>query len=62
MDGTMIHIRKEGWKELKVGCVFEVGSRVDRDPYIKKEIQLGCAVNNKYVAHLGGPETFGRQI
>ena len=24
MDGTMINIRGEGWKELKVGCIFEV--------------------------------------
>ena len=24
MDGTMMHIRQEGWKELKVGTVFEV--------------------------------------
>jgi len=24
MDGTMIHIREEGWKELKVGCVFDI--------------------------------------
>jgi hypothetical protein len=22
MDGTMIHIREEGWKELNMGCVF----------------------------------------
>ena len=27
MDGTMIHIRKEGWKELKVGDVFEIKVR-----------------------------------
>lgn len=24
MDGGMIHIRGEGWKEVKVGCVFDV--------------------------------------
>ncbi|MEA3459297.1 MAG: hypothetical protein U9R11_01225 [Chloroflexota bacterium] len=24
MDGSMVHIREEGWKELKVGCVFGV--------------------------------------
>jgi hypothetical protein len=62
MDGTMIHIRTEGWKELKVGCVFEIGSRIERDPQTKETLQLGSAVNNSYVAHLGGPETFGRQI
>ena len=24
MDGTMVHIRDEGWKELKVGCSFDI--------------------------------------
>jgi hypothetical protein len=24
MDGTTIYVRDEGWKELKVGCSFEV--------------------------------------
>ncbi len=62
MDGTMIHICTEGWKELKVGCVFEIGSRVEKDPLTKEEIQLGSAIHNTYTAHLGGPENFGRQI
>ena len=62
MDGTLIHIGCEGWKELKVGCVFEIGSRIEKDPLTKEEIQLGSAVNNTYTAHLGGPEPFGRQI
>jgi len=62
MDGTMVHIRTEGWKEMKVGCVFEISSRVEKDPQTKEEVQLGSAINNTYVAHLGGPEYFGRQI
>jgi hypothetical protein len=62
MDGSMIHIRTEGWKELKVGCVFEIGSRVEKDPQTQEMLPLGSAVNNTYVAHLGGPEPFGRQI
>jgi hypothetical protein len=24
MDGAMVHLREEGWKELKIGCVFEI--------------------------------------
>jgi hypothetical protein len=24
MDGTMVYILNEGWKELKVGCGFEI--------------------------------------
>lgn len=62
MDGTMVHIREEGWKELKTGCVFEIGSRLQFDVHTQEEIELGSAVNNSYVAHLGGPETFGRQM
>jgi len=62
MDGTMLHVVGEGWKELKVGCVFEIGSRIEPDPQTKEVVQLGSAVNNSYVAHLGAPETFGRQV
>jgi hypothetical protein len=62
MDGAMIHIRKEGWKELKVGCVFEIATRKAIDPKTKEEVDLGSAVNNTYVAHLGGPGVFGRQL
>ncbi len=24
MDGAMVNVRGEGWKEAKIGCVFEV--------------------------------------
>jgi hypothetical protein len=62
MDGTMIHIRSEGWKELKVGSVFEIGTRIVIDPETKEEIPLGSAIENTYVAHLGDPQAFGHQI
>jgi hypothetical protein len=62
MDGTMVHIRDEGWKELKVGCSFDI----EVYPTWNKEIQewedLAHAVNNRYVAHLGGPELFGQML
>lgn len=62
MDGTMVHIRAEGWKELKAGCVFEIAPRRQRDPHTQEEVELESAVNNSYVAHLGGPARFGRQM
>lgn len=62
MDGTLIHLRGEGWKELKVGCVFDIASRREIDPQTQEEIELGSAVRNSYVAHLGGPEVFGRKL
>jgi hypothetical protein len=38
MDGTMVHIRGEGWKELKVGCVFEITTRRQFDPHTREEV------------------------
>jgi hypothetical protein len=62
MDGTMIHIREEGWKELKVGCVFKVESRRKRDEERGEVEQQAHAVESSYVAHLGGPEIFGQKM
>jgi hypothetical protein len=62
MDGTMIHIRLEGWKELKIGSVFEIGTRIAIDPQTKEALPLGSAIENTYVAHLGSPQAFGHQI
>lgn len=61
MDGTLIHIRQEGWKEVKVGCVFAVGAETILDEDTQEEISVGRAVANSYVAHLGGPEEFGQK-
>ena len=62
MDGTMIHIREEGWKELKVGCVFDVEVSPARDERTREVVELGHAVRNSYVPYLGGPEAFGEQV
>lgn len=62
IDGANIHIRQEGWKELKVGCVFEIELRPILDPETREWLEQGHAVNNSYVAHLGGPEIFGQQL
>lgn len=62
MDGTMIHIREEGWKEVKVGCVFEVGQEKTVDEVTREEIEVGRAVGNSYTAYLGGPEVFGQKV
>jgi len=62
MDGTKVRIRKEGFKELKVGCTFELEVR----PTWRKETaeweDLAHAVHNRYIAHLGGPEVLGQQL
>ena len=61
IDGGMIHIREEGWKEAKIGCIFEVEQENVVDEQTQEEIEVGCARNNTYVAHLGEPEAFGQK-
>lgn len=62
IDGANIHIRQEGWKELKVGCVFDIQLRPIFEPETGEWLEQAHAVNNSYVAHLGGPEIFGQQL
>jgi hypothetical protein len=62
MDGGMINIRTEGWKEAKIGCVFEVETGLERDERTGEEAEAGCATHLTYVAHLGEPETFGQKV
>ena len=62
MDGTKMYIRGEAWKELKVGCFFEVEQAPTLDPETMDWIDLAHARKNTYVCHLGGPEPFGRKM
>jgi hypothetical protein len=62
MDGAMLYILGEGWKELKLGSVFEVEQRAT---FIKETLEwedLGHATHTSYVAYLGGPERFGEYL
>lgn len=62
MDGAMIYVRGEEWKELKVGCLFEVESEPTLDKETGDWIELGHARKNSYVSYLGGPEEFGKKM
>ncbi|MCJ7737926.1 MAG: ISKra4 family transposase [Anaerolineae bacterium] len=62
MDGGMVNIRGEGWKELKAGTVFRVEVGRIRDELTKDWIEAAHAVENSHVGHLGGPEKFGQMI
>jgi hypothetical protein len=62
LDGGMVHIRDEGWKELKVGCVGQVVVRPTKDPATGDVVPLAHTVHQTYVAHLGGPDVFGQQL
>jgi hypothetical protein len=58
MDGGMIHIRGEGWKEFKAGVVYELGQRSGRDPHTGELIDLPYAEARHYTAVLGDVEQF----
>lgn len=62
MDGTMIYVRDEGWKELKVGCFFEVEAAPTLEPQTLDWVDLAHARQLSYVSHLGGPEAFGQKM
>jgi hypothetical protein len=62
MDGFLIYIREEEWKEVKVGCLFDVVQRPYLDPQTAEWMQRGHAVHTSYASHLGGPEDFGQKL
>ena len=58
LDGGMVHIRGEGWKEFKVGTIFEVEQRWERDPKTHELIQMPHGVEMAYAAVLGSAAEF----
>jgi hypothetical protein len=62
MDGGMVYIFGEGWKELKVGSVFEVNVQPGVDRESKEPIAMPIAESLSYIAHLGGPTAFGAMV
>ena len=48
-DGTMVNIRKEGWKEVKIGAYYKVDKERE-----KEEV--------RYVATMGSREEIGQQL
>jgi hypothetical protein len=59
LDGAIVPIRGEGWKEVKVGTVFEIAVGPKPDPATGDLVDLAHAHHTSYVAHLGGPEVVG---
>ena len=58
LDGGMVNIRGEGWKEMKVGTVFDVEQRLERDPATHEWVEQPHAVGMAYTAVLGSVEQF----
>jgi len=55
-DGSMLLIRGEGWKEIKLGMVFKDNKILNRD----KDRHM--IVEKEYVASLGGAEEFKKML
>lgn len=58
MDGGMVHIRQEGWKELKVGTVFDIEMHLEYDDKAEEWAEIAHGVNMVYTAVLGSPVEF----
>lgn len=58
MDGGMVHIRDEGWKELKAGAVFDIDLRLERDPRTHELSDYAHGINVTYTAVLGTVQQF----
>lgn len=58
IDGGMVHIRKEGWKEFKAGTVFDIVMRPERDPLTGEWAEQAGADHIHYVAVLGDVQRF----
>lgn len=59
LDGATVQIRGEGWKEVKVGCVFEVVPNPKAQAHDRETVN---AQHIEYVFHLGSPEPFGQHL
>lgn len=62
MDGTMICLRKEGWKELKTGTVFDIEMRLEPVDDGAGFEERAHAVRNSYIAYLGEATPFGQLL
>jgi hypothetical protein len=58
LDGGMVNIRGEGWRELKVGAVFDVQTRLERNPQTQQLDEMAHGVNVHYTAVLGSKSDF----
>lgn len=58
MDGGMVNIRGDGWREMKVGTVFDVEIRLERNPQTQELDEMAHGVNVHYTAVLGSKAAF----
>ena len=59
LDGFIFNLRTEGWKECKLATVYEVAVQPGVDADTGEIVERAHAVQQSYVAVLGGPEAIG---
>lgn len=62
MDGALIYILGEEWKEVKVGCIFDYATRLEYCRKTQEHKEVVKADNQSYVAYLGEPEPFAKLL
>jgi hypothetical protein len=62
MDGVLVYILGEEWKEVKVGCVFEYETYTEYCRQTREAKEVVKARQQSYVAHLGEPEPFAKLL
>lgn len=58
VDGGFVHIRDQGWREMKVGAVADIEIRLERNPQTQELDQMAHGVNVEYCAVLGSKDVF----
>lgn len=58
LDGGMVNLRGEGWKEFKIGTIFDLEQRWERDPRTHELVQIPHGVSMVYTALLGSASEF----
>jgi hypothetical protein len=62
LDGGMVNIRGEGWKEFKAGTVYDIVLKPMRDPLTGEWGERAAAANARHTAVLGGVEPFAQAL
>ncbi len=62
MDGGMVNIRGEGWKEMKVGTVYTIGTAQHEAPLTGETVDLPAAETTYYTAVLGNVAQFSTAL
>jgi len=58
MDGGMVNIRGQGWRELKVGAISDIEMRLEHHPKSQELEEMAHGVNVDYTAILGSKDEF----